>query len=93
MGTQIAFLASGLGVFPADLARIDYVHIDGPFAAQDNYGDEYPVWHVTLCNDDSFDIDSHRFTSFEAAMKTAETIADKLNIELVSDAFPDSPPF
>lgn len=66
--------------------RPEYITVDGPFPQQDRYGEEYPVWTVTLCDADDCDITSHDFHSLEEANENGEEIARRLKIECASDA-------
>ena len=62
-----------------------YVMLDGPYPESDQYGDERPVWFVTLYSDDDCELVGKEATSLAGAWATAEQWRDRYGIELVAE--------
>lgn len=63
-----------------------HVIADGPYAAQDHEGEEYPEWTVSLNNDDGDEWDVSRHRSREEAIRAGDALAKKHRIEFVCEA-------
>ena len=64
----------------------NYVHSAGPESDIDRFGDEHPVWYVTIYDVDENELDSWSFHSAEIASDMGDHIADKHNVEHVDEA-------
>lgn len=61
----------------------------GPEAAQDIWGDWFPIWHVYYADEDGEyleHLNSYTIHSYEKAKNLAETMAEEKGLELVPEA-------
>src|SRR5512136_3156715 len=65
------------------------VFFDGPEPEKDRQGEEVPVWHVFVGNEDAHPLSRvYRVFSFKKAESLAQAMSKDRNLELVAEAMP-----
>lgn len=65
------------------------VYVEGPEATRDHHGEEIPVWHVYIGDEEGYPKGTiYQCLAYHAAMDLSRRMARDRKMELVNDAIP-----